>query len=112
MYVNPSKQIFKCFACGVGGDVLRFVQMREGLTFPQTIERLAERAGIQLQRVKGNQPQTQNAVEVDPNMLAKANAWAALRRHLWSQRIKTMFGESLGHNKNLAVLIEALSKAA
>ena len=77
MYVNPSKQIFKCFACGAGGDVLRFVQMREGLTFPQTIERLAERAGIQLQRVKGNQPQTQNAVEVDPNMLAKANAWAA-----------------------------------
>jgi hypothetical protein len=40
------------------------------------------------------------------------DALAALRRHLWSQRIKTMFGESLGHNKNLAVLIEALSKAA
>jgi hypothetical protein len=40
------------------------------------------------------------------------DAWAALRRHLWSQRIKTMFGKSLGHHKNLAVLIEALSKAA
>jgi hypothetical protein len=40
------------------------------------------------------------------------DAWAALRRHLWSQRIKTMFGKSLGHTQNLAVLIEALSKAA
>jgi hypothetical protein len=40
------------------------------------------------------------------------DAWAALRRHLWSQRIKMMFGESPGHSKNLAVLIEALSKAA
>ena len=40
------------------------------------------------------------------------DAWAALRRHLWSQRIKTMFGKSLGHHKNLAVLIEALSRAA
>ena len=40
------------------------------------------------------------------------DALAALRRHLWSQRIKTMFGESFGHNKNFAVLIDALSKAA
>src|SRR4030043_411545 len=43
MYVNPVKQIFKCFACSAGGDVLKFIQMREGLTFPQAIERLAER---------------------------------------------------------------------
>jgi hypothetical protein len=41
-----------------------------------------------------------------------SDAWAALRRHLWSQRIKAMFGPSFEHNKNLGVLIEALSKAA
>ena len=52
MNVNPVKQIFKCFACGAGGDVLKFVQMREGLTFPQAIERLAERAGIALKPVR------------------------------------------------------------
>ena len=46
MYVNPHKQIFKCFACGVGGDVLKFVQMKENLTFPQAVERLAQRANI------------------------------------------------------------------
>jgi hypothetical protein len=40
------------------------------------------------------------------------DALAALRRHLWSQRIKTMFGRSLGHTQNLMVLIEALSRAA
>jgi hypothetical protein len=40
------------------------------------------------------------------------DALAALRRHLWGQRIISMFGKSLGHNKNLAVLIEALSRAA
>jgi hypothetical protein len=40
------------------------------------------------------------------------DAWAALRRHLWSQRIKTMFGPSLEHTQNLAVLINALSRAA
>ncbi|MHC4632114.1 MAG: CHC2 zinc finger domain-containing protein, partial [Planctomycetota bacterium] len=41
MNVNGAKQIFKCFACGAGGDVFKFVQMRENLTFPQAIERLA-----------------------------------------------------------------------
>jgi len=74
--VNPDKQIFKCFACGAGGDVLKFVQMRENLTFPQAIQRLAQRAGIKLEKLK-----TQNSklktVEVDPNRLAKLNAWAA-----------------------------------
>jgi hypothetical protein len=40
------------------------------------------------------------------------DALAALRRHLWGQRIKAIFGKSSGHNKNLAVLVEALSRAA
>ncbi len=77
MYVNPAKQIFKCFACGAGGDVLKFVQMREGLTFPQAIERLAERAGVPLTAVRRAAPQTPDQPQdIDPNRLAKANAWA------------------------------------
>jgi DNA primase len=76
MYVNSTKQIFKCFACGAGGSVFTFIQMRENLTFPQTIERLAERAGIKLpERVKSQAAAQQS--DVDPNRLAKANAWAA-----------------------------------
>jgi DNA primase len=77
LYVNPDKQIYKCFACGAGGDVLKFVQMREGLTFPQAIERLAERAGIQLQPVRRMTLQEPGQAEqIDPNVLAKANKWA------------------------------------
>jgi DNA primase len=77
LYVNPDKQIYKCFACGAGGDVLKFVQMREGLTFPQAIERLAERAGIQLQPVRRMAPsESGQGEQVDPNLLAKANKWA------------------------------------
>ena len=52
MYVNPVKQIFKCFACGAGGDVLKFVQLRENLSFPEAIERLAGRAGIKYESRK------------------------------------------------------------
>jgi len=77
MNVSPTKQIFKCFACGAGGDVLKFIQMREGLTFAQAVERLAERAGIQLKPVRRLvAPQTDGLPEIDPNRLAKLNAWA------------------------------------
>jgi len=74
--VNSVKQIFKCFACGAGGDVFKFIQMRENLTFPQAIERLAERAGIKLKKLK-TQNSTLKTINIDPNKLAKVNAWAA-----------------------------------
>jgi DNA primase len=76
LYVNVVKQIFKCFACGAGGDVFKFVQMRENLTFPQAIERLAERAGIKLKRLKTEDSKLKT-IDVDPNKLAKVNEWAA-----------------------------------
>jgi DNA primase len=77
MNVNSVKQIFKCFACGAGGDVFKFVQMRENLTFPQAIERLAERAGIKLPQKRGPVGAGKGEkVEVDPNRLARVNVWA------------------------------------
>ena len=75
--VNPVKQIFKCFACGAGGSVLTFVQMRENLTFGQAVERLAERAGIKLKPAKPTKEKTEQQPAGDPNQLAKVNAWAA-----------------------------------
>jgi len=75
--VNPVKQIFKCFACGAGGSVLTFVQMRENMTFPQAVERLAERAGIKLKPAKPTKDKGQQPPVGDPNQLAKVNAWAA-----------------------------------
>ncbi|MGQ9650229.1 MAG: DNA primase [Phycisphaerae bacterium] len=46
--VNPARQIFKCFGCGVGGDVFKFVQLRENVDFLEARRILAERAGINL----------------------------------------------------------------
>ncbi|MFO0840258.1 MAG: DNA primase [Phycisphaerae bacterium] len=50
MAVSPSKQIFKCWSCGVGGDVIRFVQLSERLEFKEALAILARRAGIELRR--------------------------------------------------------------
>ncbi len=44
--VNPGLRVYKCFGCGKGGNVVGFVMEAEGLSFPQAVRRLAERAGI------------------------------------------------------------------
>ena len=46
--VSPDKQIFHCFGCGVGGNVIHFVSKIENLDFKESLEVLAERAGITL----------------------------------------------------------------
>jgi DNA primase len=77
--VNPTKQIFKCFACGAGGDVVKFIQMRENLSFPQALHRLADRAGIKIEplRPRTSSEQRESVIDADPNDIARANAWAA-----------------------------------
>jgi len=50
LQVNPSRQIWKCWVCDIGGDVFNFVMQMEGCTFAEAIQRLAERAGITLQK--------------------------------------------------------------
>ncbi|MCC6360011.1 MAG: DNA primase [Phycisphaerales bacterium] len=48
MYVSPTKQIFKCFACGAGGDAIHFVMKTQRLEFRDALGVLAKRAGIEL----------------------------------------------------------------
>lgn len=44
--VNPAMQIFHCFGCGVGGDVITFIRRAENLDYVEAVEFLAKRAGI------------------------------------------------------------------
>lgn len=46
--VNPDKQIFHCFGCGVGGNVISFVMRQDRLEFPEAVRALAEKVGIQI----------------------------------------------------------------
>lgn len=47
-YVSGSKQMYKCFGCGEGGNVLTFVMKYENLTFPEAVRLLADRVGVKL----------------------------------------------------------------
>ncbi len=46
--VSPDKQIFHCFGCGVGGNVFHFISKVENVNFVESVQILAERAGINL----------------------------------------------------------------
>ena len=46
--VNPQKNIFHCFGCGVGGDAFGFVMRQDRLSFPEAVRALAKTAGIAL----------------------------------------------------------------
>lgn len=48
--VSPERGIFHCFGCGVGGDVFKFLMLKEGLDFPESLEVLAKKAGVVLKR--------------------------------------------------------------
>ena len=51
--VNPDRQFYHCFGCGAGGDVFKFVQEIDRVTFVEALKFLAERAGIALPERSG-----------------------------------------------------------
>jgi DNA primase len=52
MYVSPSKQIFNCFACGTGGDAIKFVMEYEKISYPEALRYLARKYGIDIEEVE------------------------------------------------------------
>ena len=46
--VSPHKQMYYCFGCGAGGNVITFLMKYDNLTFQEAIKQLAERAGVKL----------------------------------------------------------------
>jgi len=51
--VTPGKELYHCFSCGEGGDVIKFVMQVETLQFGEAVERLAARAGVELRYEAG-----------------------------------------------------------
>ena len=54
--VNEEKQFFKCFGCGKGGNVFKFLMFKDNLTFPESVEPIAEFAHIPMPSGYGSGP--------------------------------------------------------
>lgn len=88
--VNEELQIYKCFGCGAGGDVYKFLMEVEGLDFPEALEKLAGKAGVKLaERKNENRDGKRELLEVHSlateyyhYLLTKHAAGEAARKYL------------------------------
>ncbi len=81
--VNPEKQIYHCFGCGVGGDAFDFVMRLEGLSFVEAVTKLGERAGVKVA------PAERELTAADRDRLAVRRALEAARDH-YHRLLKTL----------------------
>ncbi len=83
--VSPSRQVFHCFGCGVGGDVFAFVMKRENVGFGDALRELGRRAGIAVSETAGGpRSQDEGLKERVLNINEAAAAW--FRRNLLDPR--------------------------
>ena len=121
--VSPDKQIFHCFGCGVGGNVLSFISKIEGIGFKEAIETLAERANITLPTFQNNADSKREELKAK---VYKVNTFAAEYYHqkLYQKESKiaqeyikkrkinneTLESFKLGFSGNFDELYQALKK--
>ncbi len=81
--VSRQKQLFKCFACGEGGNVITFLQKYDAKSFVEAVQTLADRAGIKLpenyQSEYSKEKQDQKQRLIDCNIEAARYFYALLR---------------------------------
>ena len=53
--VSPAKQMYYCFGCGAGGNVITFLMEYDNATFPEAVKMLAQRAGVDLPEMEYSQ---------------------------------------------------------
>ena len=75
--VSPTKGIFHCFGCGVGGSVINFVMKTENLTFTEAVKELATRANIVLPQINGYDSNKEKEMRDQKEILFNINEKAA-----------------------------------
>ncbi len=81
--VSPTRNIFKCFGCGKGGDSVKFVMEHEGYDFPESIRYLAGKYGIQLEETKQDAESIQAERERETIYKVLEFAWQFFKKQLF-----------------------------
>lgn len=90
--VSPSKQICKCFSCGKGGDVVRFLMEHEQLSYPEALKWLARKYGIDFEERELTGDEREAASQREAMLVV--NAWA--RDYFVKQLHDTAEGVAIG----------------
>lgn len=73
--VNKDKGFFKCFGCGAGGDVVKFIEMTQKIAFPEAVRMLANKIGMPIPETEGGTED--RAVAAEREALVKLHETAA-----------------------------------
>jgi DNA primase len=76
-WVSPEKQFYHCFGCGAHGTVLRFLMEHDRMSFPEAVEELAQRLGLEVPHEGGSNPQAKRAEESLYDLMAKVASFYA-----------------------------------
>jgi len=98
--VSEAKQIFKCFGCGAGGDVFKFIMLMENLTFPESLHQLAESQGIPL-------PQSTQRSEAESVRRQRLLKILEIATHFFCQRLEGK-KEALAYLKDRQITQETI----
>ena len=71
--VSPDKQLYYCFGCGKGGGAFQFLMDHDGYAFPEAVEYLAEKAGLEVPQTTRADPDEQARHRQAQDMLSKAS---------------------------------------
>ncbi len=82
--VNRDKGFFKCFGCGAGGDVVKFVELQQKLAFPEAVTYLAQRAGMPMPDAPGGADDRAAAAEREALVTLHDSALAFFQEQLAS----------------------------
>lgn len=106
--VDEKKQLFHCFGCGVGGDVVSFIMQKEGLSYAESLKYLAEKTGVNLSYTDDFSNNEKNKILYDinkdimmfyyKNLLTNKDAINYLKKRSLSSAIVNTF--MLGFAKN------------
>ncbi|MGL5440683.1 MAG: DNA primase [Filifactoraceae bacterium] len=91
--VNETLQLFKCFGCGVGGDVIKFVQDYEKVEFMDAVEILAKRVGMNIEKTQLTPLQIQ--MEEKARLIRTING-----------EVNEFFKENLKNSKNAKIYLQ------
>jgi DNA primase len=106
--VNRDRGFFHCFGCNVGGDVFKFVELQEKVTFADAVRQLAQRFGIPIPELDASDETRESSAEREALLRMHEIAAAYFREMLESpaaERIRTYLTES---RKLTAATIETL----
>ena len=106
--VDEKKQLFHCFGCGAGGDVVSFIMQKEGLAYPEALKYLAQKAGIRIDYTNSpaNNPKNKILYEINKeimmyyykNLLTSKEAIGYLKKRGLNSKVVNTF--MLGFAKN------------